>query len=237
MIDREVELQILRRLARKHIGPRLLGTFANGRFEEFFQAQTLTAREIRLPEISKQIAKRMRELHDGIELLSEERDAGPAVWANWDKWIERADQVMAWADKKVSQEAEAASHLEGWKRPGFICGMEWRRFKQAVDLYRQWLVKKYGGPESLKDQLVFAHNDVSMSNAKGNQLVNFIQTQYGNILRLDPGKESPLLLPTNEHKRLVVIDFEYASANLPALEFANHFVRCSYDVNLQKLMP
>ncbi len=31
--------------------------------------------------------------------------------------------------------------------------------------------------------------------------------------------------PTNEHKRLVVIDFEYANANVPGLEFANHFVR------------
>lgn len=33
-----------------------------------------------------------------------------------------------------------------------------------------------------------------------------------------------MLLPANEHKQLVVIDFEYASANVPGLEFANHFV-------------
>jgi choline kinase len=39
-----------------------------------------------------------------------------------------------------------------------------------------------------------------------------------------PAGESPLLLPANEHKQLVVIDFEYANANLPGLEFANHFV-------------
>lgn len=54
------------------------------------------------------------------------------------------------------------------------------------------------------------------------------QTQYGNLLRLEPSGESPLLLPVNEHKQLIVIDFEYASANLPGLEFANHFV-CDYD--------
>jgi thiamine kinase-like enzyme len=40
-----------------------------------------------------------------------------------------------------------------------------------------------------------------------------------------PEGESPLLLPANQHKQLVVIDFEYANANLPGLEFANHFVR------------
>lgn len=53
------------------------------------------------------------------------------------------------------------------------------------------------------------------------------QTQYGNILRMVPEGESPLLLPANKHKQLVVIDFEYANANLPGLEFANHFVSLS----------
>lgn len=50
------------------------------------------------------------------------------------------------------------------------------------------------------------------------------QTQYGNILRLEPPGESPLLLPANQHKQLVVIDFEYANANVPGFELANHFV-------------
>jgi thiamine kinase-like enzyme len=31
-------------------------------------------------------------------------------------------------------------------------------------------------------------------------------------------------MPSNEHRQLVVIDFEYAGANLPGFEFANHFV-------------
>lgn len=38
-----------------------------------------------------------------------------------------------------------------------------------------------------------------------------------------------MLLPANEHKQLVVIDFEYANANLPGLEFANHFTEWCYD--------
>jgi choline kinase len=44
---------------------------------------------------------------------------------------------------------------------------------------------------------------------------------------MTPEGESPLMLPANEHKQLIVIDFEYANANLPGLEFANHFVRAS----------
>ena len=61
-----------------------------------------------------------------------------------------------------------------------------------------------------------------------------IKTQYGNLLRLEPSGESPLLLPANEHKQLIVIDFEYASANTPGLEFANHFTEWCYDYHSSK---
>lgn len=40
---------------------------------------------------------------------------------------------------------------------------------------------------------------------------------------------SPLLLPENTHRQLIVIDFEYASANTPGLEFANHFTEWCYN--------
>ena len=56
-----------------------------------------------------------------------------------------------------------------------------------------------------------------------------VKTQYGNILRLLPSGTSPLLLPANEHKQLIVIDFEYAGANVPGLEFANHFSEWCYN--------
>ncbi|KAI9849824.1 MAG: hypothetical protein M1837_000038 [Sclerophora amabilis] len=214
LIDRDAELQILKRLARKHIGPRLLGTFNNGRFEEFFHAHTLDARDLRIPETSAQIAKRMRELHDGIELLDEERDGGPFVWKNWDKWVGRCEQVISLIDDQVkSNLAKGENCPDTWKRRGLICGVEWPVFRKAVEKYRAWLEDRYGGPGGVRAQLVFAHND----------------TQYGNILRLEPSGQSPLLIPANAHKRLVVIDFEYASANLPGLEFANHFTEWCYN--------
>lgn len=42
-------------------------------------------------------------------------------------------------------------------------------------------------------------------------------------------ERSPLLQPANKHKQLVVIDFEYAAANTPGLEFANHFSEWTYN--------
>lgn len=162
LIDRQKELQILRRLGKKNIGPRVLGTFNNGRFEEYFNARTLTAKDLRNPETSKQIAKRMRELHEGIELLDEEREGGPFVFRNWDKWVDRCEQVISWLDKEIMSPHNASkARSEPWRKRGFVCGVPWPVFRNAFEKYREWLTDKFGGADEIKKQLVFAHNDVS----------------------------------------------------------------------------
>ena len=164
LIDREKELGILRRLARKKIGPRLLGTFRNGRFEEFFDSTTLTSADLRVPETSKQIAKRMRELHDGIELLEQERQDGPFVWRNWDKWVERCELVIKYLDDQIlsGKAGPARSKSEAWKARGLVCGVEWPVFRAVIEKYRQFLMEHYGSAAEIRKQLVFAHNDVSI---------------------------------------------------------------------------
>ncbi|KAF2673561.1 hypothetical protein BT63DRAFT_476060 [Microthyrium microscopicum] len=208
LIDRESELAVLRRLARKRIGPRLLGTFLNGRFEEFFNARPLNAEELSKPDISRQIAKRMRELHDGIELLNAEIQAGPFVWQNIDKWMARCERIVAWVEGEMAKSTPAIKNLSVH---GHLVGSDFKLFKEALLRYRKWLEEQYHGKSGVNDRLVFAHNDA----------------QYGNILRLIQEGGSPL--PANEHKRLIVIDFEYANANVPGLEFANHFTEWCYD--------
>ncbi|KAL6866807.1 choline kinase [Trichoderma novae-zelandiae] len=217
LIDRENELQVLQRLARKKIGPRLLGTFKNGRFEQFFNAQTLTPMDLREPETSRQIAKRMRELHDGIDVLLHERDNGPGVWRNWDQWLDNVGRITSFLDReleKTPEDARKNSLVHAWRANGYVCGVPWEQFKAMVDKYRAHLANCYKDRRSIRDRLVFAHND----------------TQYGNILRIRPDDEkSPLLQPANKHKQLVVIDFEYAAPNTAGLEFANHFTEWMYN--------
>ncbi|KAK3996894.1 putative choline kinase [Cladorrhinum sp. PSN332] len=210
LIDRDNELSVLRRLARKKIGPRLLGTFLNGRFEQYLNAAALTSASMREPDTSKQIAKRMRELHDGVELLDEEKDQGPGVFKNWDKWLTQVEKTVLFLDKQVeSGPGVIRAPSDAWKAKGYACGVPWPVFKDLVQKYRKLLLERYGGdPKKIREKL----------------------TQYGNILRVLPDdKKSPLLQPANEHKQLVVIDFEYAAANIPGLEFANHFSEWTYN--------
>jgi choline kinase len=162
LIDRKNELDVLRRLARKKIGPRLLGTFLNGRFEQYLNATALTPSSMREPETSKQIAKRMRELHDGVELLREERDQGPGVFKNWDKWLSQVEKTVSFLDKQVLSNPQS---LPGgvWKTRGFVCGVQWPVFKALVEKYRRHLEAYYGDASKIRDKLVFAHSDVSAS--------------------------------------------------------------------------
>lgn len=165
LIDREAELAILRRLARKRIGPRMLGTFSNGRFEEFFHARTLTPDDLRNPDTSKQIAKRMRELHDGVDLLERERDDGAFVWRNWDKWVQRVGDVASWLDRAVLQGADGSRNnsVDNWQSRGLVCGTEWTIFKKTLEKYRSWLEDQYPKRGQLWSSLVFAHNDVRLT--------------------------------------------------------------------------
>lgn len=169
----------------------------------------------------------MRELHDGIELLEKERDDGPFVWQTWDKWVKRCEEVISWLDRQIlsDKQAQPKSRSPAWKKRGLICGVEWTDFKKIVYRYRRMVEEHYGGIAGIRQRLVFAHNDVSFDLEQFGFVAHQYQTQYGNVLRLEPSGTSPLLHPANEHKQLVVIDFEYASANVPGLEFANHFVR------------
>lgn len=162
LIDREAELQILRRLARKRIGPRMLGTFSNGRFEEFFHARTLTPNDLRNPDTSKQIAKRMRELHDGVDLLERERDDGAFVWRNWDKWVQRVGDVATWLDRAVLDKSDINRRpsVDAWQNRGLVCGTQWSIFKKTLEKYRAWLEAQYPKRDELRQRLVFAHNDV-----------------------------------------------------------------------------
>ncbi|GJM89572.1 hypothetical protein PR202_ga05776 [Eleusine coracana subsp. coracana] len=62
--DREIEVRTFECMSRHGHGPRLLGRFPNGRVEEFIHARTLSATDLRDPEILAIIASKLKEFHN-----------------------------------------------------------------------------------------------------------------------------------------------------------------------------
>lgn len=79
LISRQHELHLLHTLSATYgIGPMILGTFHNGRIEEYFDSRALHKEELRDARISRWIARRMRELHsvDLNRMFAEEVTSG-----------------------------------------------------------------------------------------------------------------------------------------------------------------
>ncbi|RXW16595.1 hypothetical protein EST38_g9258 [Candolleomyces aberdarensis] len=191
LISRPRELHILHKLSSVYrIGPRVFGTFENGRLEEYFDSTTLTAEDIRDPLISRWIGARMAEFHSvDMEVVSPPSDIPetgiwkPSVKTCVSSWLPYAHEVLS----LPSVRREVALDLDI------------TRFEKEWNIYLKWLSKvedKRSG-----SAVVFGHNDA----------------QYGNLLRLTNALEA------DEHRQIIVVDFEYASPNPAAYDIGNHF--------------
>lgn len=220
LIDRDSELKILIKLSAKRIGPKLLGIFSNGRFEQFLEGYvTMGKEEIRNPVISQILGRRMKDLHTQVELDDNERELElPVAWLQISKWLLLFESDFL---PTMSKETIEETLL-----------MPWDRFKDLVFAYRHWLFAKYD-TDNINANYRFCHND----------------TQYGNLLLKDtfdpqsviqPESASPAgsagISTTNKgDNNMAVIDFEYSGPNFPAYDIADHFSEWMSDYhNLEK---
>ncbi|XP_073299200.1 probable choline kinase 2 isoform X2 [Primulina huaijiensis] len=95
--DRENEIRTFEFMSRKGQGPLLLGRFSTGRVEEFIRARTLTASDLRDPEISALIATKMKEFHN----LDMTGSKSIVLWDRLLNWLKDAKRLSS------PQEAEA----------------------------------------------------------------------------------------------------------------------------------
>lgn len=94
--DRDDEIRTFECMSEHGHGPRLLGRFADGRVEEFIHAKTLSAADLRDPEISALIAAKLREFHR-LEM------PGPKNVFLWDRmrnWVGEAKRLSSPKDAK-----------------------------------------------------------------------------------------------------------------------------------------
>lgn len=170
LISRPRELHILHALSSRYrIGPRVYGTFENGRIEEYFDSVALTAKDLHDPKISSWIGARMAELHQVDIAVVDQHTPPPsptfkggsgvtwpiAVTKNVKSWLPIAREVLTLP--AVSEETRSALNLDQFET-------EWDQYVRRLDRAE----KRQGS-----SPVVFAHNDA----------------QYGNLLRLANLKE------------------------------------------------
>lgn len=166
------------------MGPRVYGTFENGRLEEYFDSVTLTATDIRVPKVSGLIGARMAELH-GVDIAAIEdpstyAQGTPRSWQigaqkNVKSWLPPARKVLALPvlSDEIKRELDLDVFQDRWEK------------------YMKWMktLEKVEGASSR----VFCHNDA----------------QYGNLLKLRKMQEG-----ISEHRQVRPLPLRFASVSL-----------------------
>lgn len=161
--NRDEEIRTFECMSKHGHGPRLLALFEKGRVEEFIHARTLSAADLRDPEISALIAAKLREFHK-LDM------PGPKTVVLWDRMRNWLSEAKSLASPEHAQEF----------------GLDY--LEKEISMLEKELSSDNQG-------LGFCHNDL----------------QYGNIM-IDEKTRS-----------ITLIDYEYASYNPIAYDFANHF--------------
>jgi len=230
LISRPRELRVLHALSSKfNLGPRIYGTFTNGRLEEYFDSVTLTSSDIREPRISAYIGARMAELH-GVDVATIEGQSHGSnieigVRKNVDSWLPHARNVLA---------LPAIT-------PAIRKELDLDRFQTKWENYVQWL--KTAG--ALDARPVFCHNDAQYGNLLRLNKVeentpehhqvrvvipSYLTLSFAYLKPLSRGSGRSVFVSIRKItsrnyaiKQIIVVDFEYASPNPAAFDIANHF--------------
>jgi len=94
--NRDDEIRTFECVSKHGQGPRLLGRFPDGRVEEFIHARTLSAADLRNPEISALIAAKMREFHS----LDMPGPKNVLLWDRMRNWLCVAKSLCSSQDTK-----------------------------------------------------------------------------------------------------------------------------------------
>ncbi|KAI5654609.1 hypothetical protein M9H77_31796 [Catharanthus roseus] len=89
--NRDEEVRTFNWLSMHGYGPKLLGQFSEGRVEEFINAKTLSAADLRDPEISALIAAKLREFHK----LDVPGPKSVTLWDRMRNWVSKAKSLSS----------------------------------------------------------------------------------------------------------------------------------------------
>ncbi|KAK5832661.1 Choline kinase alpha [Gossypium arboreum] len=89
--NRDDEIRTFECMSELGQGPRLLGRFSDGRIEEFIHARTLSAADLRVPEISSLIAAKLREFNN----LDMPGPKNVLLWERLRTWLSQAKRFCS----------------------------------------------------------------------------------------------------------------------------------------------
>ncbi|KAJ3088814.1 hypothetical protein HK102_007860 [Quaeritorhiza haematococci] len=145
-IERESELLWMCHLSSTGVGPKLLGCFANGRFEEFVDSITLNKHDLRDPATSREIARELFRLHySGTQSHHLEVERGPEIWQKLKVWHGMAVHALEVLKQK---KPKILRKLDGFDLEGMDSEIERLRMSLA----------------DIPSPLVFCHNDSQYGN-------------------------------------------------------------------------
>ncbi|ERN04536.1 hypothetical protein AMTRI_Chr05g62550 [Amborella trichopoda] len=168
VINRQRELQAICYLSAAGFGAKLLGVFGNGMVQSFIDARTLSPSDMSQPKIAAEIARQLCTFHQ-VEVPGSKE---PQLWDDIYKFLERASGIK-FDDSEKQKRYDTIS------------------FQEIQDE----VMELKALTNSLKSDVVFAHNDL----LSGNLMLN------------------------EKEGKLYLIDFEYGSYSYRGYDIANHF--------------
>eukprot|EP00158_Paraphelidium_tribonemae_P008319 Partr_v1_DN28550_c1_g1_i10_m73565 putative choline kinase len=219
--DRAREIFILQVLSCMKVGPRLVGMFSNGRFEEYIDSTSLFHQDLVEPVVSCKIADKLFGIHslvgiipslevktmdDGEEYLDTtdglfKAEYEPELWDRIDNWLKKSKLAVA----KMLSQSRSSSDSDGSAGESLLTVPTSEQLEQIRELNFDHIEAHISllrrQVEILESPVVFTHNDL----------------QYGNILQRVPSKD------------IMLIDFEYACYNYRGFDIANHFCEWAAD--------
>lgn len=146
--DMSLQVQIFELLSNKELGPKLYGKFDDGRLEEFLPAQSLTSAEMRDPDISSIIARKIAKIH-GLDVPNMNKN---------DNWL--LERFREWSEfinnhrRSPSDYADGIAHSSTLKIANKLLAID---FEQEINFVREII-------DDIRSPIVFSHNDLHQGN-------------------------------------------------------------------------
>ena len=168
ILNRSEELDWFIKLSKTGVGPKLLATFNNGRFEEYIESVTLTPIMMSREEVSDGIALTMSQFHN-LEL--ENGPNPPVIWKRIESWRDEASKAFHSILIGKPEKMEILLKINQFsifEEKEYISGKFKRFFDHLI---------------SLRNPIVPCHNDLQHGNIllTDSSRIVFIDYEYGGM--------------------------------------------------------